>query len=185
VTVDAMLDATVKLLKKRGTASITTNRVADTAGVSIGSVYQYFPNKRALFAALHERHIKYVDGVIRRRLAECTGSSLEFLVQCLIEGMVETHISDAELSGLLQSEVPHRADGIAGFSARFHEPFCAALAPHARSFRRKADLNTRAFVVAHMVESLGHAIVLGRPRGLSLQQAKKECCSAILAYLTT
>ena len=57
MTVDAMLDAAVKLLKRGGASSITTNRIAETAGVSIGSVYQYFPNKNALFVALHERHI--------------------------------------------------------------------------------------------------------------------------------
>jgi AcrR family transcriptional regulator len=52
VTVDAMLDAPVKLLKRGGASSITTNRIAETAGVSVGSVYQYFPNKNALFVAL-------------------------------------------------------------------------------------------------------------------------------------
>jgi AcrR family transcriptional regulator len=46
-----MLDAAIKLLKRGGASAITTNRIAETAGVSIGSVYQYFPNKRAIFIA--------------------------------------------------------------------------------------------------------------------------------------
>jgi AcrR family transcriptional regulator len=68
VTVDAMLDTAVKLLKRGGASSITTNRIAETAGVSIGSVYQYFPNKNALFVALHERHIGLVAEVIQRKM---------------------------------------------------------------------------------------------------------------------
>ena len=79
VTVDAMLEAAVKLLKRGGASSITTNRIAETAGVSIGSVYQYFPNNNALFVALHERHIGLVAEVIQRKnVAFLTGQSARF-----------------------------------------------------------------------------------------------------------
>jgi AcrR family transcriptional regulator len=185
VTVDAMLDAAVKLLKRGGAFSITTNRIAETAGVSIGSVYQYFPNRNALFVALHERHIGVVAEVIRRRLTECGDSSLERLVESLVDGMVEVHTVDPELSELLGSEVPHRADGTVDFTIRFHEAFRTALSPHAEGFGRKIDLDTRAFVMANMVDALGHAVVLRRPRGLSLAKAKAESCRAILAYLAS
>jgi len=185
MTVDAMLDAAVKLLKRGGTSSITTNRIAETAGVSIGSVYQYFPNKQALFVALHERHIGLVAEVIRRRIADCAESSLERLVESLVDGMVEAHTIDPELSELLLSEVPHRADGTLDFSIRFHEAFRAALARHVRSLGRQIDLDIRAFVMANMVEALGHAVVLRRPRCLSLARAKAESCRAALAYLSS
>src|ERR1700744_6144982 len=112
-TVEAMLDAAVKLLKRSGADSITTNRIAETAGVSIGSVYQYFPNKHALFAALHERHIRQVDAAVRRRAAECAGAPLERIVQRLVAAMVETHAEDPKLAELLPSQVPHRAAGLA------------------------------------------------------------------------
>ena len=183
MTVDAMLDAAVKLLKRGGAASITTNRIADTAGVSIGSVYQYFPNKHALFIALHERHIKQVEGTMRRKIAESADGSLECLIQSMVEGMVETHEADPELSLLLQSEVPHRADGATGFATRMQEAIRTALAPHIRGVSRRADLNAQAFIVANLVESLGHAIVLARPRSVTLRQAQAECSKAILAYV--
>jgi AcrR family transcriptional regulator len=185
VTVDAMLEAAVKLLRRGRASSITTNGIAETAGVSIGSVYQYFPNKNALFVALHERHIREVAGVIRRRLTECSDSSLGHLVESLVEGMVEVHKVDPELSELLGSEVPHHADGTVDFSIRFHEAFRTALAPHISSFGRKIDLDARAFVMANMLDTLGHAVVLRRPRGLSLATAKAESCKAILAYLVS
>lgn len=185
VTVEAMLDAAVKLLKRGGAPAITTNRIAETAGVSIGSVYQYFPNKHALFVALHERHIGLVADVLRRRINQCAESSLERLVEYLVDGMVEAHTVEPALSELLLSEVPHRADGTIEFSIRFHEAFRAALVPHARSLGRNIDLDTRAFVMTNMVEALGHAVVLRRPRGLSLVRAKAESCKAILAYLAS
>jgi AcrR family transcriptional regulator len=181
-TVDAMLDAVIRLLK-RGVTRVTTNQIAETAGVSIGSVYQYFPDKRALFTALHQRHIEQVDGEIARRIAESTESSLDSLVLSLVDGMVELHAADPELAELLQSEVAHSAEGAPAFPVRVHDALRAAIAPHARSFGRRIDLNTRAFVVANMLDALGHSIVLRRPRGLSLEQAKRESCRAILAYL--
>jgi AcrR family transcriptional regulator len=180
-----MLDAAVKLLKAGGAPSITTNRIAEAAGVSIGSVYQYFPNKNALFVALHDRHIELVTEVIRRRIAECSQSSLEDLVTSLIEGMVEVHTVDPELSELLGSEVPHRAGGTVDFSVRFHEAIRTALAPHAARLGKRIDLDTCAFVVGNMVDALGHAVVLRRPRGLSLARAKAESAKAILAYLAS
>lgn len=56
-TVDVILDSTIQILLAEGTARLTTNRVAARAGVSIGTMYQYFPHKRALLYAVLERHL--------------------------------------------------------------------------------------------------------------------------------
>lgn len=183
MTVEAMLDAAIRLLKRGGVSVITTNRIAETAGVSIGSVYQYFPNKRTIFVALHERHIGQVDRVMRRRMSESTGAPLEDLIASMIDGMIEAHAADPELSELLQSEVPHRTEGTRDFSVRLHETFRSALAPHTREFGRKANLDTRAFFVSNMVDALGHAVVFRRPAGLSLSRAKAELHQTIMEYL--
>ena len=183
LTVEAILDTVIKLLKRRGASSITTNRIAEAAGVSIGSLYQYFPNKRAIFVALHERHIAKVDRIMARRMAESAESTLEELISSLIDGMIEAHATDPELSALLQAEVPHRADGTRDFSVRLHGAFRKALAPHAREFGSRTDLDMRAFFVSNMIDALGHAIVLRRPSGSSLSRARAELLRAILAYL--
>ena len=57
-TVETVLEATARVLVKHGFDGLTTNLVAETAGVSIGSLYQYFPNKAALVGALIEKHIE-------------------------------------------------------------------------------------------------------------------------------
>ncbi len=183
ITVEAMLDAAIKLLKRAGSTSLTTNRIAETAGVSIGSVYQYFPDKQAIYRALHDRHIAQVDSVMRRRLLECADATLEELIGSMIDGMIEAHEADPELSILLQSQVPHRSGNTVDFSIRNLTLFRDALAPHRKEFGRKIDLNLQTFVVIKMIDSLGHGIVLQRPSGSSLSRARAEVIQAVAAYL--
>lgn len=182
-TVNVILDAVIRLLKRSGASAVTTNRVAEAAGVSIGSVYQYFPNKRAILIALHERHIEQVDQTLHRKIAESAGEPLEAIVSRLIGGMIEVHAADPELAALLDSEVPHRADRGKEFSLRLHEPLRKALEPYAERLGGTAKLDLRAFLFANMLEAFGHAVVLRRPRTLSQRYAGIEACRAIVAGL--
>jgi len=182
-TVDAILDAVIRVLKREGVHAVTTNRIAEVAGVSIGSVYQYFPDKHAIFTALHQRHIEEIDRMIASRLLEHSQSSLDELMRAMVEGMVEAHTSDPELYELLLSEIPHRTDGTQEFAVRLHGAFRLALAARAHELKKNRDVNRMVFVVTHMVESLAHGAVLRRPPGLSLTAAKEEAVLAVLAYL--
>ena len=60
-TVDAILGATARILVTRGYAALTTNHVAKRAGVSIGTLYEWFPGKEALVAGLIDRHLARVS----------------------------------------------------------------------------------------------------------------------------
>ena len=82
-TVDAILDAVIRVLKREGFKAITTNRIAEVAGVSIGSVYQYFPDKQAIFIALHQRHIDQIDRMVESKLIEHAASSLDELMRAI------------------------------------------------------------------------------------------------------
>src|SRR5271170_6580599 len=79
-TVDAILEAVIRILKREGVDALTTNRIAEVAGVSIGSVYQYFPDKRAILVALHQRHIVEIDRIVESTLVKHAESSLEKLM---------------------------------------------------------------------------------------------------------
>ncbi len=182
-TVEAILDAVVRVLKREGIDAVTTNRIAEVAGVSIGSVYQYFPDKRAIFIALHQRHIEQVDRMVERKLVEHAASPLDDLVRALVEAMVEAHAADPELNELLLTQVPHRADGTQDFAVRLHGAFRLAISSRAQELKKRCNLDKVVFVVTHMVESLSHGIVLRRPPGLSLGAAKEEAARAVLAYL--
>ena len=182
-TVDAILNAVIRVLKRDGVNAVTTNRIAEVAGVSIGSVYQYFPDKHAIFTALHQRHVEEIDRMIAGRLFEHAQSSLDTLMRAMVEGMVEAHTSDPELYELLLSEIPHRSEGTQEFAVRLHGAFRLAIASRAHELKKNRDLDRMVFVVTHMVEALAHGAVLRRPPGLSLAAAKEEAVLAVLTYL--
>lgn len=182
-TVDAVLDAVVRVLKREGFAAITTNRVAEVAGVSIGSLYQYFPDKHAIFEALHQRHIEEIDRIVETTLIEHAASSLDELIRAMVEAMVDAHATDPELYELLLTEVPHRAGGTQDFAVRLHGAFRLAISSGAPELKKRGDLDKIVFVVTHMVEALSHGAVLRRPQSLSLADAKAEIARAVLAYL--
>jgi len=182
-TVQAILDAVLRILKRERFDKITTNHIAEVAGVSIGSLYQYFPDKRAIFAALHGRHIEEIDGLIQRTLLENASSSLEGLLRAVIDAMIEAHAGDPALYHLLFAEVPHRADGAKEFAVRLHGVFRLAIAARAQELRKGRNLDALAFVTANMVESLSHAALFQRSTDLSLTDRKKEILRAVLSYL--
>ena len=68
VTVEAISEATVQVLLSRGTQRLTTTRVADRAGVSVGTLYQYFPNKQSLLFAVLEDHLERVTKEVEEAL---------------------------------------------------------------------------------------------------------------------
>jgi AcrR family transcriptional regulator len=182
-TVEAILAAVVRILKREGAKAVNTNRIAEVAGVSIGSLYQYFPDKGAIFAALHQRHVEEVDRMVEKTLVQNATASLDELMRAMIEAMIEAHKQDPELYDALFGEVPQRADGAKDFATRLHGAFRLAIAARGPELRSNAELDKTVFVVTHMVESLSHGVVLRRPPGLSLAAAKEEAVRAVLVYL--
>jgi AcrR family transcriptional regulator len=182
-TVEAVLEATVRILQREGPQALNTNHIAQVAGVSIGSVYQYFPDKRAIFAALHQRHIDEIDRLVAKTFMESAASPLSELIRTLFDVMIEAHSSHPELYELLFNEVPHRAEGTQDFALRLHGAFRLAIASRQRNPPKPHDLEKAAFMVANMIDSLSHAAVFRRPPGLSLASAKAEAVRAVLAYL--
>lgn len=87
VTVDAIFEATIQVLLRDGPHRLTTTRVAERAGVSVGTMYQYFPNKQALIHALNER---YLDALADRIEAVCTAQNGRPLGQ-MVEALIETY----------------------------------------------------------------------------------------------
>lgn len=182
-TFEAVLDAVIRLLKQDASQVITTNRIAEVAGVSIGSLYQYFPDKRAILTALHQRHIDQIDHMVHRKLVEHAESSIEKFLGAMVEAMIEAHASEPELYEVLRAEVPDRAGGSRDFADRLHGVFRIAISSRAAELKKVRNLDRAVFVVTHMIEALSHGAVLRRPASMSLKDAKNETVQAILAYL--
>ena len=87
VTVDAILEATIQVLLRGGIAGLTTTNVAERAGVSVGTMYQYFPNKQALIYALNAQ---YLDLLAQRIETTCT-TNQGAPVNDMIEALVNTY----------------------------------------------------------------------------------------------
>jgi AcrR family transcriptional regulator len=116
VTTDAILDAAAHILGERGWTGLTTNGVAEVAGVSIGSLYQYFPNKLALIEAVRRRHFDDVLGVLRAAADESRPRSRR--IAALVDGMIAVHSRYPAAHRVLLEESP-RGEDSRGMHDRF------------------------------------------------------------------
>jgi AcrR family transcriptional regulator len=102
-SVEAILKATIQVLLKSGKERLTTTRVAARAGVSVGTLYQYFPNKSALLRAALQRHMDEVGLVLETVCREQAGSSLEKMATALVTVFLAAKMKDAKASVALYS----------------------------------------------------------------------------------
>jgi AcrR family transcriptional regulator len=89
--VTAILDATARILANSGYDGVTTNKVAELAGVSVGSLYQYFPDKAALVGAVAVRHTEAMAEVLARAVGEARGDALPALIERLVDATLQAH----------------------------------------------------------------------------------------------
>jgi AcrR family transcriptional regulator len=112
--VEAILQAAAELICGAGWDRSSTNRIAERAGISIGSLYQYFPNKEAILARLLEIHLEEAHAVADEALEALRDPAVplaEGLEQILV-GLVALHDRDPELTRALTQEVPHAVLGV-------------------------------------------------------------------------
>ena len=102
-SVKAILKATIQVLLRVGKESLTTTRVAARAGVSVGTLYQYFPNKSALLRAALQRHMDDIGSALQTVCREQTGSSLEKMATALVTSFLDAKMKDAKTSVALYS----------------------------------------------------------------------------------
>ena len=95
--VAAILDATARVLREGGVDALSTNRVATVAGVSVGSLYQYFPNKESLLLALAEAHSQDQIGQLSVAMAEGATEGPADLVRRYVRGSIAVHKQDPQL----------------------------------------------------------------------------------------
>lgn len=100
-SVDAILEATIQVLLQVGNERLTTTKVALRAGVSVGTLYQYFPNKSALLKATLKRHLDEVTEAIELVCREQKGHSLEQMASALMTAFLQAKMKDAKVSAAL------------------------------------------------------------------------------------
>ena len=163
LTVDALLEATARILVREGFDKASTNRIAEVAGVSVGSLYQYFPSKEALVAALIDRHNRQVMQAIQGELAEALKLSMEEAVRRLVSIAVKAHRIDPKLHRALTEQIPRvgRLENVEFFNRQYHALFENYLKSR-RGELSVTDLGLAAFVCVTSIEALTHTAVLHR-----------------------
>ena len=161
VTVNTLLEATARILVREGFDKASTNRIAAVAGVSVGSLYQYFPNKEAIVVALIDRHNSQVMRAVRGELAQALSLPVEQAVRKLVAVAVRAHRIDPRLHRVLAEQIPRtgRLEKVETFNRENYALFEAYLEQH-RDEVRAPDLKLASFVCVTSIEALTHTAVL-------------------------
>src|ERR1700749_4355100 len=154
-TVDAILKATARILVKEGYDRASTNKIAERAGVSIGSLYQYFPSKEALIAAVSERHSHEVVQAVSQASIRVVGRPIEEAVRGFVSIAIDAHRVNPRLHRVLAEEIPRlgRLESVETISLDAHSLIRGYLDIH-RNEIASTDLDLAAFICVTVVEAL-------------------------------
>lgn len=183
-TVDAILTATTYVLAERGFARATTNRIAEVAGVNVGTLYRYFPNKDALIGALIDREAKVTLSSVERALRSDEEQPIEAVVGALFRAMVDEPQIDSRVHRELVEQVGR--SGRLSVLRKLEQDIAKRLLVfiRARTEHRSAKAApVAAFLVLHAVEALVHATLFLRPTDVAQEDAIKGAIKMITRFL--
>jgi AcrR family transcriptional regulator len=187
-TVEVLVEATARILVKEGFDRASTNRIAETAGVSIGSLYQYFPGKEALVAAVIDRHNDELMEIVSAAVAQVASLPLETAIRRIIAVAIEAHRVDPRLHRVVAEQIPRsgRLENVEAFNRQYFAFFRGYLEAHADEIRR-VDLDLAAFVCVTSIEAVTHSAVLHHSAMLSDDRVAaliEEATRLIVGYLS-
>lgn len=184
MTVKAIVEATAQVLVARGYESASTDVIAEHAGVSIGTLYQYFPNKESLVAELINQHVGDLMSSIEATLAQHSESPVDVALRAVIRAGVEAHRVDPALHKVLSEQVPRKKDLGDAFDVSdkiqaILEKYLRKRVPHLSQARTRMI----AFVIESIVEALTHRAVIAAPDWLKTGQLELEALRLLGPYL--
>ncbi len=185
---DRIVEAAARVFADEGYARGTTNRIAEEAGVSIGSLYQYYPNKDALLAELVRRHIRDgADEIAKRLVSVDIGlQTVEERTRMFVEATVALHREDVALHRVLFEESPRRPD-IVEELRQFEAATVAVVelliaddpAVHVR------DPHMAASITVSTIESVTHRYASAHPDDADWDAFTDELVRLVVGYLLT
>lgn len=108
VTVDALHVAAIQVLTQEGLSRCTTTRIAERAGMSVGSLYQYYPNRDALLAAVLEKHLNGIADAVERACRENCGRPGAVMAKALVTAFLTAKLHDPRESKALYAVAEER-----------------------------------------------------------------------------
>jgi AcrR family transcriptional regulator len=184
-TVEAIVEAAAHILVKHGYDAFTTNRVAEKAGVSIGSLYQYFPNKDSLLAELMRRHVIEIERGVEEMAAHARTAPLSDVIRAGIEQNVQSHLIDPELHRVLSEEVPQlgKLDWKQALSRRVDARVRDVLEAR-RNEIVVGDIDLAVYIITRAVEAVVHNAASHQPQSLRTGALADELTRMLVGYLT-
>jgi AcrR family transcriptional regulator len=170
-TVDRILDAATRIFHEQGYTDATTNDIADEADVSVGSLYQYFPNKDALLVALTQRHIATTTTDLTNLLLDLPrDSDIETTFRTVVDFLVSQHDLD-DLHLLVMHQAPRTHDiNLALEHAKSHlVELTSQILSNEITDSRKQGLVAR--MVVATIDAAVHDVILRQPRGEMRREA--------------
>jgi AcrR family transcriptional regulator len=185
--VQAILEAAAQVFERHGYAAGTTNRIAERAGVSIGTLYQYFPNKDAILVALVHQHLAESTAVLQPHLQRLnSGAGFDDVLPNIVHAMVAMHALAPGLHRVLFQETPLPSTLRAGLDRledRLVDLTASALAADLHSSPVDPGLSAR--IVISAIEGLTHRLVLRPPPNAPPEAIAREITELVRAYIQT
>jgi AcrR family transcriptional regulator len=176
-TVQVILRATAHILSRSGRDALTTNHVAEKAGVSIGSLYQYFPDKEALLAEVRRRYEEAFRERLIALVRDLEGLALEEAIARCVQELIALHAEDPRLHNAVS------ADGVPAGERRLLHQLAAAWLEVRRDDVRRPDRPLAAAVALDAAESLIHGVALRAPERLADDAFAAEVVDLLVRYL--
>jgi AcrR family transcriptional regulator len=176
-TVTVILEASARILESGGLRDFNTNAIAERAGVSIGSLYQYFPNKDAILLALIGRFEEALHDAVLLAVQGGRGQELKPRLRLLVRALVTVHYRRSRLNRVLEAEeerLGSRAD-----SSAFHASVLQLLRDHESEVAGPVSRETERIVVA----ILRALVDLGLASGASPRSTEQRAMRSVCGYL--
>jgi AcrR family transcriptional regulator len=181
-TVEVILEAAARILERDGMGrSFGTNRIAREAGVSIGSLYEYFEGKDAILRALMDRHAVHVRQLVDERFAELREAPVSEAIPAFVDAIFELHELRPRLQATLHREL---AAGHAALTDQYVDEKVVEWLSARRPELTSEDVTTRTFVAVRATRSVTmHAFLEGLPpdRRVAVREATKRLLLEALA----
>ena len=176
-TVDVILEASARILESDGSRGFNTNAIATKAGVSIGSLYQYFPNKDSIVRSLISRFERSFHDAVMKAVQDGKGIGLKSRLRLVVRALVNVHYYRPRLNRVL--EIEEERLGSDADDTGFHANLLQLLGDHR---------NELAMPVSRVTEQVFMAILravidLGLASGANPQSTEKRAMRAVCGYL--
>jgi AcrR family transcriptional regulator len=182
--VESAVEAAARVLSRFGYDAASTNRVAETAGISIGSLYQYFPNKDALIGAVIDKQIENYTKNLEADFAKVPDLSPMKGIEMIVRSLVSAYLGNRTLLAVIFEQLPrtHRMKNI--LHARRHGiKLVKATFERNREFLKVRDIDHASYIIVNSVMGVLLTAIVDDQLPLSEKQIGDELIEMIQGYV--